>query len=111
MALILHVAIAEIEHTMSAVNGDHPLMRPLDDEDATLNRRSERSSGTTTPVETLPTKTAFSKSDYDGEAPRKGMVAERVSGSDQRHILTELECYDEMGFSFSTRKKWTILSV
>ena len=96
---------------MSASKGDHPPMRPLDEEDATLDRRSERSSGTTTPADTLPTETAISKSEYDGDVPRKGMVAERVSGGDQRHILTELECYDEMGFSFSTRKKWTILSV
>ena len=28
-----------------------------------------------------------------------------------KHILTELECYHEIGFGFSNRKKWTILTV
>lgn len=30
---------------------------------------------------------------------------------DDRVILTEDDCYDELGFSFPTWKKWTILSV
>lgn len=35
----------------------------------------------------------------------------RGSSEDPRRILREYECYDKLGYSFSTRKKWTILTI
>jgi hypothetical protein len=32
-------------------------------------------------------------------------------GTYDRYEITEEDCYDELGFSFSERKKWTILSI
>lgn len=31
--------------------------------------------------------------------------------SEDKPIITEDECYEELGFSFSTTKKWTILTI
>lgn len=31
--------------------------------------------------------------------------------TDGRRVLTERDCFDKLGYSFSTRRKWTILSV
>lgn len=38
-------------------------------------------------------------------------VAEPKDPMGDMHVLTELQCYDELGFSFSPLKKWTILTV
>lgn len=32
-------------------------------------------------------------------------------GSDEIRVITEAECYDQLGFSFPTWKKWAILTV
>lgn len=43
-------------------------------------------------------------------APAKDNYKE-AKENHEKHVLTEEECYDELGFCFTTRKKWTILSV
>lgn len=34
-----------------------------------------------------------------------------ITGTGEKEELTEADCYDELGFSFSPLKKWTILSI
>ena len=40
----------------------------------------------------------------------KGTELEK-KGSDEKRELTEDDCYDELGYSFSTLKKWSILTI
>ncbi|CAL3965117.1 unnamed protein product [Diplocarpon coronariae] len=52
------------------------------------------------PEKSLQTKTEVDSSQVE--------MAEAVA---EKHVLTEDECYEELGFSFSEKKKWSILSV
>ena len=47
-------------------------------------------------------------SDSDNQDVSPEMQAVRKG---EGHILTEEECYDELGFGFSSTKKWTILTI
>ena len=38
-------------------------------------------------------------------------INEKNEATDEREELTEDDCYDELGYSFSTSKKWTILTI
>ncbi|KAI4256118.1 MAG: hypothetical protein LQ352_002225 [Teloschistes flavicans] len=52
------------------------------------------------------------KADVTDHAPDSTGFGEKgIIDPDERHELTEEECYDELGFCFSPLKKWTILSV
>ncbi|KAK4702323.1 hypothetical protein P7C70_g3907, partial [Phenoliferia sp. Uapishka_3] len=102
-----------------------PPMRDLQDDENTLTRRSPTSSesgdGADTPpkhgkegsmpAQHLREEAYPNKPQSEYPEKKRGVVAQRVNGGEQIHILTELECYDELGFCYSSRKKWTILSV
>ncbi|KAL9581783.1 MAG: hypothetical protein Q9212_003687 [Teloschistes hypoglaucus] len=52
------------------------------------------------------------KADMTDNAPNSTGFGEKgILDPDEKHELTEEECYDELGFCFPTWKKWTILSV
>ena len=47
----------------------------------------------------------------DGATDEKIEDAKPSHGDSERHILQMDECYDELGFGFTERKKWTILTI
>ena len=64
---------------------------------------------------------AEKKAASDGDAHHENPTDHALTPADKEHYerygtydryeITEEDCYDELGFSFSTTKKWTILSI
>lgn len=83
--------------------GDYEIKPDLDDIGAntgTVEEKKEDGSGNSTWNENLWS--------YDVEEDRK--FYEKY-GTYDRYIISEDDCYDELGFCFPNRKKWMILSV
>ncbi|KAI5479608.1 putative MFS multidrug transporter [Pseudohyphozyma bogoriensis] len=84
-----------------------PPMRQLDDNDAsTLNNDHTRAS---TPTFTSEKELEKHRAEAHKNKPDGHHTPPHLK--EGKHILTELECYSELGFSFSKRKKWMILTV
>ena len=47
----------------------------------------------------------------DGATDEKIEDADPFHGQSERHELQMDECYDQLGFGFTERKKWTILTI
>lgn len=56
-------------------------------------------------------RTAIGDNVLEEQRTLHGSPTNQKEGSDEIRVLTEADCYDELGFSFPTWKKWSVLTV